>query len=529
MNRQTARWILLVGLVAGLIVSGRAAGAQQAGVTVTYQVSCLSENGRVDVDIINTNASSVDISVTITGLQPRLRTVPGASTQRLSITGRPDRSYDLIVESSGETILADSFDVSCDPPPTAVRVASDCVSGNGRVSVSLTNIEAAAGLYSVTVGSLRPRQLTIQPGLSGRATVTGRPDGSLLVTVVRNGRTIESATVDIACDAQLPAGVEVVIASGCVAENGFFHIDVQNRTGAEAVYEILVSGLQPRSKTVAADRTARFIVTGRPDGRYDIVVSRAGTAIGGERGLIIICDPIEQLVPVVRSVVPHDTGAFTQGFVIDQGRLFESTGAPAGFSSTVRELDIDTGEVLRFVDYGTGFFGEGLALVGDRLIYLSWLQGVARVIDRDSFAALGEFSYTGQGWGLCHDGQQLVMSNGSGSLTFRDPETFAVVGDVGVTRAGAAVTRLNELECVDGYVWANVWLTDDILKIDPVTGAVVAVVDASALEQPRPASSNAVLNGIAYDAESQRFWLTGKEWPAMYEVDFTKTDAVLAS
>ncbi len=219
---------------------------------------------------------------------------------------------------------------------------------------------------------------------------------------------------------------------------------------------------------------------------------------------------------------PHDPTAWTQGLLIDdQGRLFESTGMVG--RTSVREVDRATGEVLRSAGPPDEVYGEGLAMAGDRLIQITWRDGVALAWDPETLDVLGSYRYAGEGWGLCSDGDRLVMSDGTATLTFRDPGTFEATGSVDVTAAGQPVPMLNELECVDGVVWANVWETPYIVRIDPVTGAVTGVLDMTGLAVPDPSATDpgAVLNGIAYDPERGHFLLTGKLWPTMYEVRLT--------
>ena len=165
-------------------------------------------------------------------------------------------------------------------------------------------------------------------------------------------------------------------------------------------------------------------------------------------------------------------------------------------------------------------FGEGLALVGDELIQLTWKAGLARRFDVETFEVVGRHLYEGEGWGLCFDGEQLVMSDGSDELEFRDPNTFEVLGSVAVTVAGAPLARLNELECVDDVVWANVWKTNAIVRIDPAGGQVTGVLDLSGIIEPHPAAtrSSSVLNGIAYDEEAGTYLITGKRWPELIEI-----------
>lgn len=216
---------------------------------------------------------------------------------------------------------------------------------------------------------------------------------------------------------------------------------------------------------------------------------------------------------------PHDPEAFTQGLVwAGSGELFESTGLRG--ESSLRWVEVATGAVQQRHDLDAPYFGEGLALVDDHLVQLTWQEGTAFVYDAATFAQIRTFSYSGEGWGLCYDGVRLVMSDGSATLSLRDPHTFEQIDSVAVTLVGEALDDLNELECVDGHVYANVLGDEHIYEIDPDTGVVVTVIEASGLS---PASNRArgdVLNGIAYDRASQHFYVTGKRWPTLYEVTF---------
>ena len=216
---------------------------------------------------------------------------------------------------------------------------------------------------------------------------------------------------------------------------------------------------------------------------------------------------------------PHDPEAFTQGLVLDPlGRLFESTGLLG--RSSLREVDPLSGEVLRMRTLPDEQFGEGLALVDDRLVQLTWQNGVATAWDATTFEPLETFGYEGEGWGLCHDGTRLVMSDGSDRLTFRDAATFEAVGGIDVSVADRPRDALNELECVDGAVWANVYRTDRIVRIDPATGMVTGVLDLEGIIDPHPvdAQPSAVLNGIAHDPLADTFLITGKLWPELIEI-----------
>lgn len=244
--------------------------------------------------------------------------------------------------------------------------------------------------------------------------------------------------------------------------------------------------------------------------------------ISGQRGAVAAAQSAaaEQLrVEVVRSY-PHDRRAFTQGLVLDGSRLFESTGMVG--QSSVREVDLETGRVIRQTDVPAPLFAEGLALVGTRLFQLTWQHGRVLTYDRNTFARQQEFTYQGEGWGLCHDGTHLVMSNGSAQLTFRRPGDFGVARTVNVTLDGRPLSQLNELECVGGAVYANVWMQDVIVRIDPATGRVTQHIAAANLLSPMERQGVDVLNGIAYDARDRTFLITGKWWPRLFRVRFVK-------
>ncbi len=242
-------------------------------------------------------------------------------------------------------------------------------------------------------------------------------------------------------------------------------------------------------------------------------------------------DEPQLLQIIVIGELSHDTAAFTQGLEISDGRLYESTGARADRSSTLRELDRNTGEVLRLHTITEDVFAEGLTFVDGRIYQLTWQDGVALVWDPENLSEEQRFEYEGQGWGLCYNGRVLVMSDGSAELHFRDPVTFERVGDpVLVTLEGEELPSLNELECfrdeqIRDRVYANVWQTDLIVQIDLVTGRVLALADASDIGLPRPDDPNAVLNGIAWDPGTETFLITGKDWPAIYEMYFEAAGA----
>ena len=219
---------------------------------------------------------------------------------------------------------------------------------------------------------------------------------------------------------------------------------------------------------------------------------------------------------VVRTL-PHDSSAFTQGLLFFEGKFYESTGLYG--RSSLRRVDPDSGMVERRADLPADLFGEGLARVGGHLFQLTWQNGRALVWNLATLRKEREIPYQGEGWGICFDGRHLIMSDGGDTLTLRDPESFAKVGKIMVRRAGQPVRNLNELECVDGIVYANVWQDSHIARIDPRTGEVTGWIDASGLLAPEEARAADVLNGIAYLPATGHLVLTGKLWPRIFEVE----------
>lgn len=221
-------------------------------------------------------------------------------------------------------------------------------------------------------------------------------------------------------------------------------------------------------------------------------------------------------VPEVVARYPHDSNAFTQGLIFLDGYLYESTGRRG--QSSLRRVDLKTGRVEQFQAIAPEFFAEGLTDFDDRLIQLTWQAGVGFVYRRSDFGLEQRFRYQGEGWGLTHDGERLILSDGTAKLRFLDPHDFKVTGSVTVTYEGQPVDDLNELEYIDGEVWANIWYDDRIARIDPNSGNVIGWIDLSALYPASQRSSEAVVNGIAYDEKTDRIFVTGKLWPAIFEI-----------
>jgi glutaminyl-peptide cyclotransferase len=229
-------------------------------------------------------------------------------------------------------------------------------------------------------------------------------------------------------------------------------------------------------------------------------------------------DAVVRLVPEIVNRFPHDPTAFTQGLELVGANLLESLGEYG--RSERRLVDPATGSVVRAFALPPDLFGDGITVADGTVIQLTWREGTAYRADPATLEPAGAFTYEGEGWGLCAEPDRLVMSNGTDELVFRDLQSFEPIGSVRVTLDGESVEQLNELECVDGMVWANVWLSSDILQIDPASGAVRAVVDASSLLPPNPGSPEDVLNGIAFDTDTGTFFVTGKRWATLYEVRF---------
>ena len=222
----------------------------------------------------------------------------------------------------------------------------------------------------------------------------------------------------------------------------------------------------------------------------------------------------------VVNVYPHDREAFTQGLLYRDGVLFESTGLKG--RSTLRKVELATGKVLQQKRLDNRYFAEGLALWGSRLVQLTWDTNVGFVYDLETFAQTRTFSYAGEGWGLTQDGKRLILSDGTPTLRFLDPETFRVTGTVIVRDGSVPVEDLNELEYIDGEIYANVWTTDRIAIISPATGVVSRWINLEGLMPRAATTGDAVLNGIAYDAGRRRLFVTGKLWPRLFEIRVRK-------
>lgn len=217
---------------------------------------------------------------------------------------------------------------------------------------------------------------------------------------------------------------------------------------------------------------------------------------------------------------PHDPQAFSQGLVIDGGQLYEGTGQYG--ASTLRKVDLLTGRIEQSIPLHRDYFGEGITILNGRLYQLTWKERLCIVYDVETLRPLGSFRYSGQGWGITTDGRDLIMSDGSATLRVLDPQTFAVSRRIEVRQGRSPVDKLNELEFVNGEILANVWYSDRIARISPKDGTLLGWIDLSALyPSTQRGNREHVLNGIAYDAATQRLFVTGKNWPKLYEIEIT--------
>ena len=251
--------------------------------------------------------------------------------------------------------------------------------------------------------------------------------------------------------------------------------------------------------------------------RQGTVAAAAAPADGPRKS----SEPVPVYTYEITNTYPHDRAAFTQGLVFRDGFLWESTGQYG--SSSLRQVELKTGRVLRSVPVSREFFAEGMTIFGGKVYQLTWQEKRAFVYDAKDFRRVGEFRYAGEGWGLTHDGESLVMSDGTSTLRFLDPETFTVRRAVRVVDGSRPVEQLNELEYVRGEIFANVWQEDRVARIDPRTGRVLGWVDLAGLLRPADARGDEdVLNGIAYDEASDRLFVTGKLWPKLFEIRLVK-------
>lgn len=236
-----------------------------------------------------------------------------------------------------------------------------------------------------------------------------------------------------------------------------------------------------------------------------------------------VVESIEKQKIMIISKIPHDIKSFTQGLALEGKKLYESTGLYG--NSSIRQIDLSTGKAVQLEFLPKHVFGEGLAVFPNKIIVITWKNQLAFIYNRFTFQLVNTIPYLDEGWGLCRDGSTIWMSNGSSTLTQRDPESFRILKSIQVTLEQQPVQHLNDLECVGDILYANIWQTDWIVGIDKHTGKVISKIDASVLKnatRKKKFYKDEVLNGIAYNPDTNNFYLTGKNWPYLFEVKFVE-------
>jgi glutaminyl-peptide cyclotransferase len=234
----------------------------------------------------------------------------------------------------------------------------------------------------------------------------------------------------------------------------------------------------------------------------------------------------ERDVEILRTL-PHDSSSFTQGLEVLENSIFESSGLYG--HSRISEIDSQNGEIIRQTRIDDSYFGEGITVKGQSIIMLTWRAGVALEFAISNFSIIGNFSFEGEGWGICYNGEHIVTSNGTSDLSFRDPDTFEIDFTTVVTWDGVPVSNLNELECVDDKIYANIWMEETILRISSTSGEVDFFSSPLVVTSIQGNSNEEVLNGIAFDRNSGGFWITGKNWTQMYLINFTVPEEKLGA
>jgi glutamine cyclotransferase len=269
---------------------------------------------------------------------------------------------------------------------------------------------------------------------------------------------------------------------------------------------LLLGGILLISATVSSEEM----------GRHSSAEATAPTVTNSTQAAI--SNPAPVVGYRIVNTYPHDPRAFTQGLVFANDVLYEGTGLRG--QSSLRKVDLESGNVLQIRELAARFFGEGITIYGKRAIQLTWRARVGFVYDKQTFQLLDTFNYSTEGWGITHDGRSFIISDGSSTLHLLDPQTFKEIGRIEVHTRDGPVSRLNELEYVQGEIYANIWKTDRIARISPQTGEVVGWIDLEGLLKPEDRHRRIdVLNGIAYDAKNDRLFVTGKLWPQLFEIE----------
>lgn len=316
----------------------------------------------------------------------------------------------------------------------------------------------------------------------------------------------------------------VAVKLGQSIQFNFEVIDELNELSLEINGEKVKSWTTPSGKLSYEFKTSNLNV-----GAYSIVLNGSmpnGMIQTEQRVLKILSDiaPEKWSAQIVEEY-PHLESSFTQGLEFDGTVLYEGTGDPSQSGQTmVAEVDMNTGEIKRKSALDASYFGEGITIFGNELFQLTWKNGKCFVYDKNNFSVLRELKYTGEGWGLCHDNNSLIMSDGSERIYFRNPKTFEIIKTIEVYSDQGPLNYLNELEYIDGKIYANIWTSSNIAVIDPETGKVLAFIDASEVVKQGKGNGE-VLNGIAWSKMNKKTFLTGKYWPKLFEVKINKSPA----
>jgi glutamine cyclotransferase len=337
---------------------------------------------------------------------------------------------------------------------------------------------------------------------------------ALVIPAIRGNNDSESAfTFDLQDNVAVKLGETIPF--------NFEVLDNLNEISLEVNGEIVKSWTAPSGKLTYGFKTSNLNV-----GSYSIVLN--GTLTNGmiqteQRILKVLSDITpEKWTAQIVTEYPHLESSFTQGLEFDGETLYEGTGDPNQSGQTlVAEVDIKTGAMRRKSPLDASCFGEGISIFGDELFQLTWKNGKCFVYDKNTFSILRELKYTGEGWGLCHDEKNLIMSDGSERIYFRDPKTFEILKTIEVYTDQGPLNYLNELEYIEGNIYANIWTSSNIAIIDPTTGKVLAFIDASNVVKEGKGNGE-VLNGIAWNKLTRKTFLTGKYWPKLFEVKINK-------
>lgn len=340
-------------------------------------------------------------------------------------------------------------------------------------------------------------------------------DRDQTVSSVVNTRTASSKVQELVAFSQPETGTPVSIGD-------IITIELNLKEEIPEVDSIcLLIDREPLITLINTPLQCQWNTTGWNPGKKNISAElfSSGTLIGRSTHTIeLYSDIVPSTVRCqVLNVYPHDHQAYTQGLIIDQGYLFESTGVRG--KSSLRKLELETGELLASLNLPPDLFGEGITVFDDKIIQLTWTSGYGFIYDKNSFKFLRKVHYGTQGWGITYDGDQLIMSDGSHYLIFMDPENFSEIKRLGVYDHQGRVDKLNELEYINGKIYANIYTTDLIAIIDPANGKVLNYLDCSELlEEKDRTRETDVLNGIAYDSSNSRLYITGKNWPKLFEI-----------